>query len=80
MFGEKIKNFASRITGKLDDDLLQGALDYINHNEESLAIEILCDHLVEYGVDLSHEERECLKNLLGDMKTDISVVPFKYLL
>ncbi|WP_157057138.1 MafI family immunity protein [Herbaspirillum autotrophicum] len=78
MFAEKIKEFADRISGKLDDDLLQGALNYADHNEEPLAIEILCDHLIEYEVDLSQEDLSLLKSILVEMKINISATPFKY--
>ncbi|QJP99110.1 MafI family immunity protein [Herbaspirillum rubrisubalbicans] len=61
MFAEKIKDFADRISGKLEDDLLQGALNYVDHNEETLAVEILCDHLIEYDVQLSQEDLKFLK-------------------
>lgn len=79
MFCEKIRSFSTRISGKLDDELLLGALDYLNYNEEPLAIEILCDHLVEYNVDLSQDDQIFLKKLLSDMEIDISAAPFKYL-
>lgn len=78
MFVEKIRKFAGRFSGKLDDDLLYGVLNYVDYNEESLAIEILCDHLIEYEVDLSLEDSECLKKILVTMKIDISEAPFKY--
>ena len=78
MFAEKIKEFADRISGKLEDDLLQGALNYVDHNEVPLAIEILCDHLIEYEVHLSQEDLSFLKSILIDMKINIFDPPFKY--
>lgn len=78
MFAEEIRKFAGRCSGKLNDDLLQGALNYVDHNEESLAIEILCDHLIEYEIDLSLEDSDCLKKILVAMEINISEAPFKY--
>ncbi|WP_433691936.1 MafI family immunity protein [Herbaspirillum seropedicae] len=78
MFAEKIKEFSDRISGRLEDGLLQGALNYADHNEEPLAIEILCDHLIEHEVHLSQEDLSFLKLILSDMKIDIFSPPFKY--
>lgn len=59
--------------------MLNGALDYIGHNEESLAFEILCDHIVEREIQLSPEEySEAVEIGLG-MGFNLSNAPFKYL-
>ncbi|WP_034350132.1 MafI family immunity protein [Herbaspirillum sp. GW103] len=78
MFSEKIKDFACRISGKLEDELLEGALNYLDHNEEALAIEILCDHLIEYDVPLSQDDLSFLKSILIAMNFNILMPPFKY--
>jgi uncharacterized protein YfeS len=78
MFAEKIKVFAGRISGKLEDDLLQAALNYVENHEENLAIEIICDHLIEYDVVLSREDLTCLKSILNDMNINVLAPPFKY--
>jgi len=78
MYSEKIKEFARRISGKLEDDLLEGALNYLDHNEEALSIEILCDHLIEYDVPLSQEDLSFLKSMLSSMNINILMPPFKY--
>ena len=51
MFADRIVKFGERFQGRLDSTLLQGALDYVGYSEESLAFEILCDHIcLGYGV------------------------------
>lgn len=59
--------------------LLQGALDYVKYNEESLAFEILCDHICEYDVSITDEEYcEAIKLALN-MGFDLAAAPFKHL-
>lgn len=55
MFADRIIEFGMRFKGRLNADLLQGALDYVVYNEESLAFEILCDYIWEYNVPITLE-------------------------
>ena len=50
MFANRIREFGKAFEGRLEPFLLEGALDYINFNEEPLAFEILCEHICEYDV------------------------------
>ncbi|QZP25158.1 MafI family immunity protein [Pseudomonas mosselii] len=52
MYANRIVKFGERFQGRLDSTLLQGALDYVGYSEESLAFEILCDHVCEYDVSI----------------------------
>lgn len=79
MFGKKITQLGKCLEDRLDLDLISGALDYIKHNEEPLAFEILCDHISEYDIAITSEEYEEISNLTKDMSLDINEAPFKYL-
>lgn len=79
MYSERILSFGTKLKGRLEDFLLEGALDYVKYNEESLALEILCDYVSEYDVSLSSEEFEEVRLLIVDMGFDMGVAPFKYL-
>ncbi|MFH5067067.1 MafI family immunity protein [Enterobacter cloacae complex sp. 2024EL-00215] len=79
MFGNRITQLAKGFEDRLDPDLIEGALDYIQYNEEPLAFEILCDHICEYDVAITSEEYERIVNLTKDMNLDIDDAPFKYL-
>jgi len=79
MFGKRITQLGKYFEGRLDLNLIEGALDYIQYNEESLAFEILCDHISEYDVAITSKEYEEISNLIKDMDLDINEAPFKYL-
>lgn len=69
------------IQERLDPELVEGALDYIQFNEVPLAFEILCDHVVEYNVALTMAEYEEMPLLMEviEMQKDINAPPFIYL-
>lgn len=79
MYSERILSFGTKLTGRLEEFLLEDVLNYVRCNEESLALEILCDHISEYDVSLSNEEFEEVRLLIVDMGFDMGVAPFKYL-
>ncbi|EKN3726854.1 TPA: MafI family immunity protein [Yersinia enterocolitica] len=79
MFADRIISFGHKLEGKLDQGLLEGALDYIKFNEEPLAFEILCDHICEYDVNLSHAEYDEVMVLAKDMGVDVNEAPYKYM-
>lgn len=80
MFADRIIKFGKKFEGRLNSDLLQGALDYVVYSEEGLAFEILCDHICEYDVSISDEEYREAVLLVLDMGLDLGEGPFKHLL
>ncbi|SEI65829.1 MULTISPECIES: MafI family immunity protein [unclassified Pseudomonas] len=80
MFADRIIMFGKRFEGRLDPVLLSGALDYIVYNEESLAFEVLCDHICEYDILITSEEYDEAIRLVEDIGFDLREGPFKYLL
>ena len=79
MFGNRISQLGKEIEDRLDPNLVAGALDYIQYNEESLAFEILYDHISEYAISITLEESVKIVHLVKDMSLDINEAPFKYL-
>ncbi|KAJ9429968.1 hypothetical protein SAMN05518863_1078 [Candidatus Pantoea symbiotica] len=79
MFADRITNFGRKLDDKLDQELLKGALDYINFNEEPLALEILCDHICEYDVALNQAEYDEVIALAKDMGLDVNDAPFRHM-
>ncbi|NPE57474.1 MafI family immunity protein [Dickeya dadantii] len=79
MFAERIISFGRKLNGKLDQGLLDGALDYIKFNEEPLALEILCDHICEYDINVSQAEYDEVIELAKDMGFDINDTPYKHM-
>lgn len=64
----------------MDSDLLQWALGYVAYNEESLAFEVLCDHICEYDISTTDEECNKAVRLILDIGLDLDDGPFKHLL
>lgn len=79
MFADRILNFGKRFEGRLEPFLLKGALEYIDYNEEYLALEILCDHIAEYYVIISDNEYIEVTNLASDMGFNLDDVRFRHL-
>lgn len=79
MFADRIIEFGKKFKGRLNSDLLQGALDYVAYNEEALAFEILCDHICEYDISITDEEYKEAVLLVLDMGLDLRAGPFKHL-
>lgn len=80
MFADRIIRFGKKFEGRLNSDLLQGALDYVAYSEEKLAFEILCDHICEYDISITDEEYREAVLLILDMGLDLDDGPFKHLL
>lgn len=80
MFADRIIKFGRKFEGRLNSDFLQGALDYVAYSEESLAFEILCDHICEYDISITDEEYREAVLLVLDMGLDLDAGPFKHLL
>ncbi|WP_256582834.1 MafI family immunity protein [Pseudomonas sp. PICF141] len=69
----------AKFEGRLEAVFLEGALDYVKYNEESLALEILCERICEYDVALTIDELKEIQQLALDMGFDVGNSPFKYL-
>lgn len=79
MYAQRIVALGNRFLERLDPDLVRGALDYVDHNEEGLAFEILCDHISEYDVSISAAEYEEIVGLISDLGFSLEDGPFKHL-
>ncbi|WLG46436.1 MafI family immunity protein [Pseudomonas sp. FP1740] len=79
MYSQRILKLGAKFEGRLGAVFLEGALDYVKYNEESLALEILCEHICEYDVALTIDEFKEIQQLALDMGFDVGNSPFKYL-
>ena len=57
MFEKEIAYFAESFRGRLADDMLDGVMSYVENDEDPLALEILCDHLIEDAIAMNDEDR-----------------------
>lgn len=79
----KIKEFGSRFYDRLDNKLLQDAINYVDRNERGLAFETICDHLSEYDVSISEDEYIIVINICYDLlfdTNDVSILHLKGLI
>ena len=70
----EIKKLGSLFVGRLDREILDDAIEYVDFNESSLAIETLCEQLCEYDVSLSQNEYNKVKELAEKLKIDMDYV------
>lgn len=62
-----VRQVGELFRGRLSDEVLDDALDYVNFNEHGLALELLCDQLIEYNVSITSSEFRAIENLFDVM-------------
>ncbi|WP_326543343.1 MafI family immunity protein [Pseudorhodoferax sp.] len=75
----ELRKLASLFEGRLSDDHLVVAIDYLDHAENTLALETLCDYLCEEDVALNESEYKELLRLGVMVGADIDAGRFRYL-
>jgi len=75
----RIIALCERFRGRLRDDLLDDVINTVGHGERWLALDTLCDFLVNDDVRLSMEEYDEMVNLGIDMEFNSDDLSFKYL-
>ena len=76
---EKIKYFGSLFKNRLDNELLQDAMNYVDHGERRLAFETVCDHLSEYEVPINKGEYDLAILICNELKMDADDISLKHL-
>lgn len=76
---DKIVFFGDLFKGRLDNEILQDAIEYVGHGERGLAFETICDHLSEYDVPISQSEYDLAINICNDLKMDVNDISLKHL-
>lgn len=76
---EEIRIFGSLFMNRLDKELLQDAINYVDYDERGLAFETICDHLSEYDVPITLEEYEIAIKICISLQMDINNVSIKHL-
>ncbi|WP_080098461.1 MafI family immunity protein [Xanthomonas oryzae] len=79
MINKIIYDLGRKFSGRLENSLIDGALNYIDHGESALAFEIICDHLLEHNVDLDPNEHEEMMELVSHLGFDPRRPPFSHL-
>ena len=64
---DAIRNLGEKFRGRLADMYLDVALDYIDHNESTLAFEFLCAYLIEHDIAITASELEEIKKFSEEL-------------
>lgn len=76
---EKIKYFGSLFKNRLDNELLQDAMNYVDHGERRLAFETVCDHISEYEVPINKGEYDLAILICNELKMDADDISLRHL-
>jgi hypothetical protein len=76
---ERISQFGNVYRGRLDQEVLDYALDYINFGEWTIAFETVCDHLCDGDIPITQQEYDEILNIARELKCDLKAGRFKYL-
>jgi hypothetical protein len=60
--------------GRLPQEVLLDALEYMQYNECGLALETVCQQLVEYEVQITRSEYDLLQSMANIMYPDASIL------
>lgn len=53
---DKIRNLGRKFQNRLNKEIIDSALEYIDFNEPVLAFETLCDHIGDFHILITKEE------------------------
>ena len=76
---EELRQLANVFVGKLDEFHIDAVKEYVDHGENPLALEMLCDFLVDQDVVLSTHEYQEITRLGALLKLDLNAGRFTYL-
>ncbi|MBI6530397.1 MafI family immunity protein [Proteus vulgaris] len=68
---QKIQSFGNKLKGRLDASLADFDLEYINHSENILAFETLCDHIADYGVEITKDEYNQVIEIVNELNLEL---------
>lgn len=75
---DRIYRVGQLLKGRLGDDLVEAALEYVQHREPVLAIETLCDSLIDRDVGISIDEFEEMFDIAAGLGVTEGVNRYKY--
>ena len=76
---KKIKDFGGLFRDRLDNELLQDAINYVDYDERGLAFETICDHLSEYEVSINKDEYDLAIKICNELKMDQNNISLQHL-
>ena len=76
---EDLRRLVNMFAGKLNEFHIDAVKEYVDHGENTLALEMLCDFLGDHGVVLSTFECQEITRLGVLLNLDINDARFTYL-
>lgn len=67
----KIKVLGEGLKGRLEPEIVDYDLDYINHSESILAFETLCDHIADYDIVITKDEYEQIVHIVKELNLEL---------
>lgn len=58
LLDDRIRNLGKSLNNRIDKNLINSALEYIDFSESFLAFETLCDYIDDFDVQLTEEESQ----------------------
>ncbi|TNH41443.1 MULTISPECIES: MafI family immunity protein [Photorhabdus] len=68
---KKIRLLGEGLKDRLEPSLVDYDLEYINHSENVLAFETLCDHIADYDVEITKDEYNQIIKIVNDLSLEI---------
>lgn len=66
----------SQFRGRLRDDIVNDAIEYVGFNEPVHAVEMFCDHLFDHDVPITPDEFEELAAIAQELDADLERVEY----
>ncbi|WP_236275422.1 MafI family immunity protein [Enterobacter cloacae] len=76
---EEIKRFGRLFMNRLNNEMLQDAIKYVDYGERGLAFETICDHLSEYDVPITFGEYTFAIELCKKLQMDVNDISMNHL-
>ncbi|HII4322192.1 TPA: MafI family immunity protein [Enterobacter cloacae] len=76
---EEIKRFGRLFMNRLNNEMLQDAIKYVDYGERGLAFETICDHLSEYDVPIIFGEYTFAIELCKKLQMDVNDISMNHL-
>ncbi|EGF89805.1 hypothetical protein ABI_42280 [Asticcacaulis biprosthecium C19] len=76
---QRIAGLTDLFADRLDGERTAQVIDYVQHNENGLALEVLADFLIEDDIPISKIEMADILAIAGIMKLDVDEPRYKFL-
>lgn len=67
----KIRFLGEKLKGRLEPSIVDFDLEYMEHSENILAFETLCDHIADYDVKITKDEYDQIINIVNVLHLEL---------